>query len=102
MTRLLALLVAFSASPALAHEWYDPECCDGEDCAPVEAHVIGATSEGWLVEVKPGEHPFATRPIEKLIPYGHRKERMSQDGKFHLCLGRAGNVYCIYVPQFGA
>ena len=102
MIRAIALAAVLSASQAAAHDWYDLECCDAEDCAPVAAHVISATSEGWLVEVEPGEHPFATRRIQLVIPYGHRKERQSQDADFHLCLGRSGNVYCIYVPVFGS
>lgn len=102
MIRVLSIIAALWASQGGAHEWYDRECCDNEDCAPVAAHVISATSEGWLVEVAPGDHPFATRPLQVIIPYGHRKERQSQDADFHLCLGRSGNVYCIYVPVFGA
>ena len=97
---LLALCLI--ASPVAAHEWYDPECCNDFDCVQVEAHVIQATSEGWVVQVDVGDHPFAKRKQTVLIPFDHRKARVSQDGKFHLCLGQNSNtVFCIYVPPMG-
>ena len=99
---LVVVLTLLMASGAAAHSWYDLICCNTDDCAPVKAHVIRATADGWLVEVRPGEHLYATRPIQKLIPYDSTKVRPSQDSDFHLCLGKSGAIYCIYVPVFGS
>lgn len=100
--RWLTVWACLWVSGAAAHEWYDPACCSVDDCAPVAADVVRATDEGWLVEVLPGQHPYVSRPIRLVIPYGSHKVRSSQDDQFHLCVGRSQNIFCVYVPMFGA
>ncbi len=94
--------------PVLAHTavagWpYDKECCSGLDCAPVANAQVTATPEGWLVRIRPGDHPLAVHATTKLIPYGDRKIRVSGDENFHVCLGaRTQTIFCVYVPPMGS
>lgn len=108
----LAVFLTWIGAPVLgqggAHDpndpahWYDRECCSLEDCAPVPMDVIRATDEGWLVRIGPGDHPTAFKEQTRLIPFGHRRVRVSQDGDFHACLGvRTNTIYCIYIPPIG-
>lgn len=102
MTRLAAVLTLL-CGPAWAHDWYDPACCSGEDCAPVEVDVVTATVMGWLVEVDVGDHPLAKKHQTLVIPYDDPRIRRSLDQDFHVCLGLLSNrIYCVYVPDFGS
>lgn len=99
MIRVAAILLLLSAK-AYAHDWYDPACCNDNDCAPVDAEVVRATDRGWLVQIVPGAHPLAHKAIEVVLPYDHRNVRRSRDGRFHLCIGPETNtLYCLYVPD---
>jgi len=99
---ILAAMVAVSAAPVAAHEWYDPSCCSGQDCAPVEASAIKAEDGNWHVSLDPGSHPLVTKPMSWVVPFDAPKVRESQDDKFHACVGvRSGILFCLYVPQGG-
>lgn len=83
MIILVLLLLVFQAIDASAHSWYDPACCNGDDCAPDDRvkEVVGG------FEVPTGE----------VIPYGDKRIRQSLDKQFHWCHVQA-HTYCVYVP----
>lgn len=56
------------------------------------------TGEGYLIVLKPGQHPLVTEPMTAIVPYGN--ERASKDAEFHICIVR-GAVRCLYVPFSG-
>jgi len=98
----LALSVP-AAPPARAHDWYDPACCNGQDCQPVAFGRVTATPEGWRIVVGPGDHILAKRKIDTVVPFGDRRVRQSLDQDFHVCLSPLANtLFCLYVPEFGS
>lgn len=87
----LALLGWLLLSPVQAHEWYEPACCGGHDCHPVEADEVKQFDDGsygWST------FKFSTGMV-----------RPSRDGKYHVCVGTDEGGFpifprCIYVPLF--
>lgn len=87
-TCLIALLML--SSPALAHDWYDVDCCHDRDCYALADGSVTATSRGWLI-----------RATGEIIPFGDARERRSRDSRFHMCQPKPGHTRCLYVPPFG-
>jgi hypothetical protein len=85
---LSAMIVAFTfllTVIAMAHSWYDSECCSGYDCAvAIEINLVtkmARTSQG-------------SAPIDD-----QTKIKESKDSKTHACI-RYGRVVCLYLaPQ---
>jgi len=111
MTRLqiicytLALAMGLGMLPLVAfgHDWYDPACCDGKDCQPVNPDRVTATATGWRVQISPGDHVLSFKPIDVIVPYGDKKIRDSLDGEFHVCIGpHTNNIYCVYIPPMAS
>ena len=87
---------------AKAHDWYDPECCSGMDCAPVEkvevmptaaiASMLSAPAQASVpsIMVVTTRHGTATVPP-------NMKMRPSQDGRMHACIVN-GRLICLYLP----
>ena len=69
-----------------AHSWYDPLCCNNNDCAPVLKSVID-NNGNTTVTTKHG-----TITIPKTFP-----RKPSQDEKEHACF-IGTYLYCYYVP----
>ena len=100
---LLTLVLAVVPHEANAHAFYDPKCCSGQDCAPVRPEAVTATARGWLVELQPGDHPFANRKMIFVVPYGSDKVKHSPDGNYHACISPGAEIlFCLYVPEMGA
>lgn len=86
-------------SRAHAHSFYDAECCNGIDCAPVEKAessvlvIAGALLPSILTVTT--MHGTADVPPD-MTP------RPSPDGRMHACLRRGSDgtmrVICIYIP----
>lgn len=75
---------------ALAHSWYDPECCSDTDCRPVPVEDVIETETGW-------KHlPTGTEFTKDQV-------KPSKDHRFHVCIGvkawDLGKPYCIYILQ---
>lgn len=96
---LLAALMA--ATPATAHEWYDPYCCNDKDCAPIAQEHVEATEGGWRVTLGPGDHPMVKERRTFLVPY--KDARPSADDAFHACIvfWRPDEMRCFYAPPMG-
>ena len=74
-------LVRFLISAVLlAHDWYPPECCNGNDCIQVPCAEV---ADGKWQGRSPGSH------------------RPSPDGKCHICIGAGGRgkFYCMFTPE---
>lgn len=103
--RLLSLALIL-AGPAAAHDWYDPTCCSGRDCAPVPITSVRPVASGFQVDILRDDHPLASHDIHTTIPYGDERIIWSQDGEYHACLGRGRYgemaIICLYVPGNGA
>lgn len=84
--RLWLFAVAImSAQPGLAHDWYDPKCCGGQDCHPVPCDQLSEDSKGnwhW------GPYTFYKNAIEP-----------SKDSKCHVCIHGGYNPICVYIQQ---
>lgn len=106
---LATIAVLMMSAPAVAHEFYDGECCDGRDCQPYRGEVV-VNSEGYwipefkiLVPYKPirarreGEHPDAARDGAKYNVPG------DDEFAYHLCEYpiASGTVRCFYVRPGG-
>lgn len=85
---LKTVLISFVV---LAHSWYDPTCCGGDDCRPVPATE--------LIEIEEGKWKhLPTGAIFKKV-----QVHPSKDGRFHVCIGNKnhdrGRPYCVYIVQ---
>lgn len=99
MRRLAVILLLSLPSLALAHSWYDWECCHNNDCAPVRAETVRAGKGGYTVTLQPGEHPLVkAAPLSGFVAYP--EARHSQDGRYHVCVV-AGAIKCLYTPPGG-
>lgn len=75
---------------ASAHDWYDPWCCNTNDCAPERP---GQVTEG------PGGYGVRLGDRRVLVPFGDTRIKDSKDGRFHVCELPQGQVRCLYVPM---
>lgn len=77
---------------ALAHEWYEPQCCSGLDCEPISFEAVEDTPAGYHVRYlsKTG------LAVDIMVPFD--KTRHSQDGRFHGCASPV-RFLCLYVPR---
>lgn len=89
------LFVTFASCLARAHDWYPPECCNGEDkggdCRKVAADELEEADKGcWIY--RPTGNKFCGAQV-----------RPSQDRYFHVCIGNKshdkGKSYCAFVLQ---
>lgn len=87
---ILTLILFFSFyTSALAHSWYDKECCSDQDCAPVDKTVYN--EDGSLTVTS----KYGTVTIPEGFP-----RKASKDEKDHVCiLGNPGyqTLICYYV-----
>ena len=93
---ILATVVHFCSAPAVAHDWYPKECCNNQDCAPVESVTWSVPAgEGMRQLVVTTKHGTATVPIG--FP-----ARESKDGRMHACMRQnefgAWDVMCLFMP----
>lgn len=97
------LLSTFLAGPAMAHDWYDPGCCDDKDCQMIKPDTVTFTDEGIVVTLSPADH-FMVRETKTWVvkydaPY---RLRDSQDNDWHACvLPNSQTLMCLYKPPMG-
>lgn len=77
---------------AQAHEWYPQSCCSGQDCEELPVENLIETNKGWQIN-----HCSATRPICISGFVEHGKEKISQDGSYHLCFN-SSRIICFFAP----
>ena len=67
--------------------WYDPDCCNMKDCAPVV--TITPVPGGLLMTRKDG----LSSVVEP-----HDVRRPSKDMRWHICINSAKKRICVYEP----
>ena len=74
MVSLFGLLI-------LAHSWYAPECCGGQDCHPVPCDQLTEDKDGihWKNIIFYANHIYPT-----------------QDNQCHVCV-HEDRGYCVYI-----
>lgn len=88
---LLAIAVVSAAARVMAHDWYEEDCCSGEDCAPLPRDAVVKQVRGGYAVTLPGREPVVFSKI-----------RPSRDRFYHACMGPySGTPYCLYVPLSG-
>ncbi|WP_342361429.1 hypothetical protein [Terrarubrum flagellatum] len=102
----VAMLIAIAAlcvSGSRAHEWYPAECCSGNDCAPISAQAVSETPDGYVVTIEPGSHPMWPQDGRAALVHviAYKAARRSQDGRFHICIGASGYLFCFYAAVGG-
>ena len=84
MIRILVLLLFIT--PALAHDWFPPECCNGQDCKPVSCDELIDQDDG---SVKWNNYTF---PSLRVHP--------SQDRHCYVCIYSVnGMPLCAFIQQ---
>jgi len=89
--RVLLLLLLLT-SVAYGHSWYEPACCSGYDCKPVNQEDLEELSGGcW-------------RYIPLNLKFCGPQVRPSQDSKWHVCYREVkvlGSIkpYCVYIQN---
>lgn len=91
----IVAIVLFGWTLAQAHDWYPPECCNGEhqggDCRRVSAEDLEEADKGCWV-YRPTGNRFCGAQV-----------RPSQDRYFHVCIGNKtwdkGKSYCAFILQ---
>lgn len=95
-TFIIALTTLFIITPVLAHDWYPPQCCNG-DLENGDCHAVPCDQ---LTEQDKGEYSWKN--------YTFSRERVfsSQDAKCHVCVGNGkpgggqdGYPYCVFIQQ---
>src|SRR5262245_14830908 len=76
-----SMLAGTWPTSAPAHSWDPKECCNNDDCMPVEAAI-------WVVPVEGGEPQLvvSTKRGKVAIPRDF-PARQPQDGRMHVCMG---------------
>ena len=90
--RILASIVlsGLLLTTALAHGWYDPDCCGDQDCEPVSATSYVSQKEG--LPVLTVTTSFGTYPLT-----AETKIRHSKDNRMHACIFM-DRLWCLYLP----
>lgn len=73
----VVVFVILWCSGALGHEWYDPRCCNEQDCRPAMSGEVEEVRGGWQVRLRNGHETF--------VPYGEQHTQASPDGDYHVC-----------------
>lgn len=89
---LLAGVLMLACLPAFGHSWYDPYCCNSNDCKAISPDDVVTGPKGYDVTVN-GQSFH--------VPYGSDRIKQSQDADFHACEYPAGTLRCFYVPGGG-
>ena len=89
---LLVLVIAFvmiAAPPARGHSFYDPYCCSGQDCEPIDDKRVKLVEGGYLLD---DAHFIAEKDA-----------RQAPDGNYHACFWpNPETLRCFYRPSLGS
>jgi len=95
MIKVIIALI-FLTTSAVAHEWYDYDCCDTRDCYPLPADAV-------LTELPEGAwHAKWVSPLDgKLIDgvVAPQNVRDSQNREVHGCQTSYGTPRCLYIHR---
>jgi hypothetical protein len=93
----LGLLLLALPTSVNAHEWYDIECCAGNDCAPViRSQVMPGPSYAGITGGNQSLPVLWVQTIHGRAPVtSETKRKESKDARNHACI-RDGKLVCIY------
>lgn len=96
--------IVWGSSPVRAHEWYDPNCCNGNgmsgDCQAIPARAVKVVNGGYEITLLPGDHRLVTKPHTWFRKV--EESRISKDDDFHACLYPDENTLrCFYALPLG-
>jgi len=91
-TLLAAALALALVQVAMAHSWYDYDCCSDNDCKEIEASAVKALPDFYEVT-------FAGRVFQ--VPYNDPRIRKAKDLGYHACEYPKEELRCLYVPGGG-
>jgi len=89
--RALCFTIAFlilCVGLANAHSFYDPWCCNENDCKELEDGEVQALADGYHYR-------------SWVVPYNSEKIRPSGNNAYHACEYPTGTLRCFYVPPGG-
>ncbi len=91
------------ASPVRAHWRYDAACCADNDCQPVPDSAVHEAGGGVIVRLMPGQHLMwgKDKSGDFVAEIARGDLRKPLDGHWHVCIGPAGNLLCVYPPMRG-
>lgn len=95
------LALGLMATPALPHDWFDPWCCNGQDCAEIADGRVKVLPDGYEITIRPGDHPMAKTTIVHKVAF--KDTRVSKTGKHAACLFPDETVMrCFYAAVGGS
>lgn len=80
-------------------DWYDTDCCNLQDCKPVDDETItfGKSESGAPVVIyTEAERPGYKGGVLRVFVYEKSRWRTSKDERYHAC-HRGDTVYCVYI-----
>ena len=83
------MIIAFlwTVNLVYAHDWYDRECCSGQDCRKANPGEVTTNSTGYQTH---GEH----------IPFNDPRVKASKDSATHICKPAfSSKIRCLYVSM---
>jgi hypothetical protein len=95
----------FATCNNVAEGWsYNESCCCTTGwCAPIPHGAVRTTPDGYVVTLRPGEHPRASATVSFLVPF--RQAGTSPNGSYHACGSTwatdGGSLRCLLVPPGG-
>lgn len=85
-------LMAVTVTQVSSHSWYDPDCCGGADCMPIDSAIQSVVDGKVYYTTKLGTYPVLDQKY--LFP---TKIRQSKDQYTHACIYN-NQLWCLYVP----
>lgn len=107
LRHLIPVALLLWSTPTLAHDWYDSDCCDIDDCRPISGvdaqgrpwSEIEQTADGYVWTSSKTGQVYRFRETETMVS-GKPRIRPSRDGRYHGCENpRPPAALCLYVPQ---
>lgn len=100
---IILTAIFFATTPSFSHSWYEHECCDVQDCAPISGVKEDGTPWSEVEEVENG-WVWKSHRGSFFFHANDDRVRPSRDSFYHGCItvGEHGRDYyprCLYVPM---
>ena len=96
LTLLCLVAIVILLNKAVAHDWYDRECCSNKDCYPLP-------EDAYLEERENGSYyakwisPLNGKVIEGIVQ--RQNVRDTRDGRIHGCERSYAEPRCLYIHR---
>jgi len=102
---LAALATLALVSGVTAHSWFDPWCCNGRDCQPIPDGAVKVTPQGYVVTLRPSDHPALARETEPrtyLVTFDKARVSLDPEQRFFACIyPDPSTLRCFYARPLG-